>query len=115
MKRKLSSILGLFLTIFATATLLNSCEVDHTYEAEITVINPMGVPVEGVTVKTEVDLSQPNIVGREGVTNVFGKVNFDFDNVAILKVRASLDNASGEGLLVLEEDEEVKLNVVIYE
>ena len=42
MKRTLFSILGLFLAAFTVLTFINSCEVEHFYEAEITVVNAAG-------------------------------------------------------------------------
>ena len=91
-----------------------SCEVEHTYKAEITVVDAFGDPMSGVTVTTNVNVNAAHVVYRTGTTDSSGKVNFSYDNVAILKVNADSGDFHGEGLLVLEEDEEVEITVVVY-
>ena len=93
---------------------MNSCEVVHTYKAEVTVVDASGDPMSGVTVTTNVNVNTAHVVYRSGTTDSSGKVNFSYDNVAILKVSADTDEYHGEGLLVLEEDEEVEITVVVY-
>lgn len=114
MKRKSLGIVGLFVALFSIITCVSSCEVIHTYKAEVRVVNSDGVPMSGVDVTTNVDVDQAHVVYREGVTDASGRVNFEYNNVAILKVSADKGNYHGEGLLVLEEDQEVQLTVVVY-
>lgn len=115
MKRKSIGIIGMFIALFSILINLNSCTVDHFYEAEITVVNDTGNPVADVLVKTTVEVDSEHVVYREAETNSSGKVVFnDFENVALLKVTADKGNYHGESLLVLEEDKRVKITVVIY-
>ncbi|MFL2563872.1 MAG: hypothetical protein ACJ0QR_01545 [Flavobacteriales bacterium] len=124
MKRTPFSILGLLLTSFTLLTFMTSCEVEHFYDAEITVVNDQGEPMPGFTVKTVVNVDADYEAYREGVTNDMGKVSFSYDNVAILKVQACLicdptsipneDEILGEALIVLEEDKIVPITVVVY-
>ena len=115
MKRKSFGIMGLFVALF-TALTLNSCEeVTHYYTAEITIIDNQGNLMSDVKVITNVDVENVHIVGKEAYTNAQGVVAFKFDNIAIMKVIAEKGNYSGEGLLVLEEDKDVKVSVVVYE
>ena len=119
MKRTPSSILGLFLSTFALITFMSSCEVEHFYDAEITVVNDMGEPKPGFTVTTVVDVDADYEPYREGVTNDMGKLSFSYYNVAILKVNADsiVEGGSdyhGEALIVLEEDKVVPITVVVY-
>ena len=119
MKRTPFTILGLLLTSFTLLTFMTSCEVEHFYEAEITVVNDMGEPKPGFTVKTTVNVDADYEPYREAITNDMGKVFFSFNNVAILKVQADsiLDSGNdyhGEALLVLEEDKTVPISVVVY-
>ena len=93
---------------------MSSCEVEHTYKAEITVVDASGDPMSGVTVTTNVNVNAAHVVYRTGTTDSSGKVNFSYDNVAILKVNADSGDYHGEGLLVLEEDKEVEITVVVY-
>ena len=124
MKRTPSSIFGLLLTSFTLLTFMNSCEVEHFYEAEITVVNDQGEPMPDFTVETTVEVDADYEPYRKGVTNDMGKVSFSYNNVAILKVQAclicdpnqdqNLDDTYGEALIVLEEDKIVPLTVVVY-
>jgi len=114
MKRTSLGITGLFFALFIILIGLNSCEVDHFYEAEVTVVDAQGHSKSGVAVITTVDVNADHEVERNGTTDGEGKVSFSFNNVAILKVQAELNNYYGEGLLVLEEDEKVQLTVVVY-
>jgi len=115
MKRKLFGILGLFIALF-TALTLNSCEeVTHFYTGEITILDNQGIVMNDVKVTTNVDVDNVHVVGKEAYTNASGIVSFEFDNIAIVKVIAEKGNYSGEGLLVLEEDKDVKVTVVVYE
>lgn len=114
MKRTSFGILSIFFALFTVVTCLNSCEVTHFYTAEVTVVDNNGFPMSGVNVSTNVDVNAPHVVYKEAVTNGLGKASFEFNNVAILKVSADKDNYHGEGLLVLEEDVDVKLTVVVY-
>ncbi len=119
MKRTPFSILGLFLSTFALITFMSSCEVEHFYDAEITVVNAMGDLKSGFTVTTTVNVDADYEPYREGITNDMGKVFFSYDNVAILKVQADsvVDSGSdyhGEALIVLEEDKVVPITVVVY-
>ncbi|GIR13028.1 MAG: hypothetical protein CM15mP23_16030 [Cryomorphaceae bacterium] len=119
MKRRLFSILGFVLATFFIVTLMDSCEVDHFYEAEITVVNAYGEPKPGFTVTTTVDVDADYEPYREGVTNDIGKVSFSYNNVAILKVQADSiveggNDYHGEALIVLEEDKIVPITVVVY-
>ncbi|PDH47297.1 MAG: hypothetical protein CND86_03685 [Bacteroidetes bacterium MED-G21] len=102
---------------------MNSCEVEHFYEAEITVVNDQGEPMPDFTVETTVEVDADYEPYREGVTNDMGKVSFSYYNVAILKVKACLicdpttdneDEIYGEALIVLEEDKIVPITVVVY-
>ena len=121
MKRTPFSTLGLILTSFILLTFITSCEVEHFYEAEITVVNAEGEPKPGFTVRTTVSV-EPLVqypILQEATTNDMGKVFFEFDNVAILKVIAdslvlSGNDYYGEALLVLEEDKTVPITVVVY-
>jgi hypothetical protein len=124
MKRTPFSILGLLLTSFTLLTFMTSCEVEHFYDAEITVVNDQGEPMPGFTVTTVVNVDADYEPYREGVTNDMGKVSFSYNNVAILKVQACLicdptsdpneDEISGVSLIVLEEDKIVPITVVVY-
>ena len=119
MKRVSLSILGFVLATFSIVTLLNSCEVDHFYEAEITVVSAYGEPKPGFTVTTTVEVDADYEPYREGVTNDMGKVSFSYNNVAILKVQADSiveggNDYHGEALIVLEEDKIVPITVVVY-
>ena len=116
MKRTPFYTLSFFLAIF---TLMNSCEVEHFYEAEITVVNAEGETQPGFTVTTTVDVDADYEPYREGVTNDMGKVFFSYYNVAILKVQADSiveggNDYHGEAILVLEEDKIVPITVVVY-
>ena len=115
MKRNLFHIFGLIVVLF-TALTMNSCEdVVHEFKGEVTIIDNMGVPMQGVTVTTDVDVQNIHSVNRNEETDSQGKVLFEFDNVAILKVSADKDNYHGEGLLVLVEDELAKVTITVYE
>ena len=119
MKRTPFSILGFFLAAFILVTFMNSCEVEHFYEAEITVVNAAGELKPGFTVTTTVNVDSDYEPYREGVTNDMGKVSFSYNNVAILKVQADSivqggNNYHGEALIVLEEDKVVPVTVVVY-
>ena len=115
MKRNLFHIFGLIVVLF-TALTMNSCEdVVHEFKGEVTIIDNMGVPMQGVTVTTDVDVQNIHSVNRKEETDSQGKVLFEFDNVAILKVSADKDNYHGEGLLVLVEDELAKVTITVYE
>ena len=87
MKRTPFSILGFFLAAFTVVTFMNSCEVEHFYEAEITVVNDEGEPKPGFTVTTTVNVDADYEPFREGVTNIMGKVSYSYNNIAILKVK----------------------------
>lgn len=115
MKRTTFRLPGLFLCLFALLTFVNSCEVDHFYKAEITVVDKDGNIQSGASVSTEVDVRAENVVERDAVTDAEGKVYFSFDNVAIMKVKAEKGNAEGENLLVLKEDKIVELTVIVYD
>ena len=119
MKRTLFSILGFFLSALTVITFMNSCEVEHFYEAEITVVNAAGEPKPGFTVTTTVNVDEDYEPYREDVTNDMGKVSFSYKNVAILKVQADSiveggNDYHGEALIVLEEDKIVPITVVVY-
>ena len=119
MKRTPFTILGLFLTSFILLTFITSCEVEHFYNAEITVVDALGEPKPGFTVTTTVNVDADYEPFREDVTNDMGKVSFSYDNVAILKVQADSiveggDDYHGEALIVLEEDKTVPITVVVY-
>jgi type I site-specific restriction endonuclease len=115
MKRNLFHFFGLIVVLF-TALTMNSCEdVVHEFKGEVTIIDNMGVPMQGVTVTTDVDVQNIHSVNRNEETDSQGKVLFEFDNVAILKVSADKDNYHGEGLLVLVEDELAKVTITVYE
>jgi len=119
MKRTPFSILGFFLTIFTFATFINSCEVEHFYEADITVINAAGEPKPGFTVTTTVNVDLDYEPYREGITDDMGKVSFSYNNVAILKVQADSiveggNDYHGETSIVLEEDKILPVTVVVY-
>ena len=121
MKRTPFTILGLFLATFTLITFMNSCEVEHFYNTEITVVDSSGEPKPGFTVRTSVSV-EPLVqypILQEATTNSMGKVFFEFDNVAILKVIADSTVVSGndyygEALLVLEEDKTIPITVVVY-
>ena len=55
MKRKSLGIVGLFVALFSIITCISSCEVVHTYKAEVRVVNANGAPMSGVDVTTNVD------------------------------------------------------------
>lgn len=115
MKRNLFHFFGLIVVLF-TALTMNSCEdVVHEFKGEVTIIDNMGVPMQGVTVTTGVAVQNIHTVNRNEETDSQGKVLFEFDNVAILKVSADKDNYHGEGLLVLVEDELAKVTITVYE
>lgn len=115
MKRNLFHFFGLIVVLF-TALTMNSCEdVVHEFKGEVTIIDNMGVPMQGVTVTTDVAVQNIHSVNRKEETDSQGKVLFEFDNVAILKVSADKDNYHGEGLLVLVEDELAKVTITVYE
>ena len=121
MKRTPFTILGLFLATFTLITFMNSCEVEHFYNTEITVVDASGQLKPGFIVRTEVsvdDIVSPTI-SQSDTTSDMGKVFFEFDNVAILKVIAdslvpSGNDYYGEALLILEEDKTVPITVVVY-
>ena len=119
MKSTLVSKLYLFLTVFTILVFVNSCEVSHFYDAEITVVDSSGNPKPGFLVTTTVNVQTEYTVYKEKTTNSMGKVLFQFDNLAILKVQADSivnngNNYHGEALLVLEEDKTVPITVVVY-
>jgi len=115
MKRNFFHFFGLMVVLF-TALTMNSCEdVVHEFKGEVTIIDNMGVPMQGVTVTTDVAVQNIHSVNRNEETDSQGKVFFEFDNVAILKVSADKDNYHGEGLLVLVEDELAKVTITVYE
>ena len=115
MKRNLFHFFGLMVVLF-TALTMNSCEdVVHEFKGEVTIIDNKGVPMQGVTVRTDVAVQNIHSVNRNDDTNLQGKVLFEFDNVAILKVSADKDNYHGEGILVLVEDELAKVTITVYE
>ena len=119
MKRTPFSILGLFLSSFILLTFITSCEVEHFYNAEITVVDALGEPKPGFTVTTTVNVDADYEPSRNGISDEMGKVFFEFKNVAILKVQADSivdggNNYHGESLLVLEEDKTVPITVVVY-
>ena len=115
MKRNLFHFFGLIVVLF-TALTMNSCEdVVHEFKGEVTIIDNMGVPMQGVTVTTDVAVQNIHSVNRNEETDSQGKVLFEFDNVAVLKVSADKDNYHGEGLLVLVEDELAKVTITVYE
>jgi len=115
MKRNLFRFFGLIVVLF-TALTMNSCEdVVHEFKGEVTIIDNMGVPMQGVTVTTDVAVQNIHSVNRNEETDSQGKVLFEFDNVAVLKVSADKDNYHGEGLLVLVEDELAKVTITVYE
>ena len=119
MKRAPFSTTGFFFLAFTLVTLINSCEVEHFYEAEITVVNAAGELKPGFTVTTTVNVDADYEPYREDVTNDMGKVSFSYKNVAILKVQADSiveggDDYHGEALIVLEEDKIVPVTVVVY-
>lgn len=115
MKRNLFHFFGLIVVLF-TALTMNSCEdVVHEFKGEVTIIDNTGVPMQGVTVTTDVAVQNIHSVNRKEETDSQGKVLFEFDNVAILKVSADKDNYHGEGLLVLVEDELAKVTITVYE
>lgn len=115
MKRSLFHFYGLMVVLF-TALIMHSCEdVVHEFKGEVTIIDNMGVPMQGVTVTTDVAVQNIHTVNRSKETDSQGKVLFEFDNVAILKVSADKDNYHGEGLLVLVEDELAKVTITVYE
>ena len=126
MKRVLITILGSLFSSLIVITSLDSCEVDHFYDAEITVVNPSGDAMPGFSVRAVVEVDNTTIldesVSQEKITNDNGKVFFEFNNVAILKIEAvegsdfNNENATyGEALLVLEEDKTIQISVVVYD
>lgn len=115
MKRKIYSSLGLIATLCTIMLTTNSCEVTHTYTTEISIVDIDGEAMNDVTVETSIESTQPHVVYRSAQTNDLGKVYFEFDNVAILKVNADKNNYHGEGLVVLEEDINVLKTIVVYE
>lgn len=115
MKRNLFHFFGLMVVLF-TALIMSSCEdVVHEYKGEVTIIDNKGIPMQGVTVRTDVAVQNIHSVNRNDDTDSQGKVLFEFDNLAILKVSADKDNFHGEGLLVLVEDELAKVTIIVYE
>tara|TARA_B100000795_G_scaffold267608_1_gene252825 strand:+ start:235 stop:582 length:348 start_codon:yes stop_codon:yes gene_type:complete len=115
MKRKLFGIVSLFVALISLLS-LNSCEeVIHFYTVEVTIIDNQGNLMSGFKVTTDVDVNDVHVVDREAYTDSTGVVSFEFKNEAIMKVVAEQENYSGEGLIVLEEDKNVKVTVVVYE
>jgi len=115
MKRTSLGIMGLFFALFIILTGLNSCEVDHFYEAEVIVVDIDNNPIPGVTVRTVAGVGNPaSGIEISKVTDAKGKVYFSFDNVAILKVVVETEDYKGENLLDLEEDKVVKITLVVY-
>ncbi len=115
MKRTTFAITSSFFCLFVILTFVSSCEVDHFYEAQITVVNPEGVPVNGANVMLEVGVDGPDTLPDDKITGSDGTVEFSFDNVAIMKVMAEKSDASGESMLILKEDKKVALTVTIYD
>ncbi len=115
MKRTSVCTLGFLFALLSTLTFISSCDVEHTYEAEIHVVNALGDEVSGVTVTASVPADRPTDVYRAGITDSDGLISFSWNNLAILKINADKGNYHGEGLLILEEDEKVQLNVVVYD
>lgn len=115
MKRTILGISSLFFFLLMVLTTVSSCEVDHFYEAEVTVKNTAGEVVKDATVTLTVDVDGPDSLPDSKTTDSEGKVDFSFDNVAIVKVSAQKVNASGEGMLVLKEDKKVLLTVTVYD
>ena len=115
MKRTTFAISTTFLCLFAILSFVSSCEVDHFYEAEITVVNPEGTPINNAHVSLEVDVDGPDTLPDDKKTASDGTVEFSFDNVGIMKVKAEKENASGESMLILKEDKKVELTVIVYD
>ena len=86
----------ILITILFITSIFSSCEVEHFYDAEITVISSEGIPLSSMNVECVVDINDGNLIDfPSAVTNSVGKVNFSFDNIAILKVKAnSLDTST---------------------
>lgn len=114
MKRSSLHTAILFSFILTLVSFLGSCEVVHTYDTEVKVVDAQLNPVSGATVSTFVSVDAPHVVYRTGTTSMDGIVNFSFLNEAVLKVEAFKGEASGQGLLVIEEDKKVLLTLEIY-
>ena len=52
-------------------------------------------------------------VYRTGTTDLNGKVTFSYSNLAILKINADKGNYHGEGLLILEYDQQVSTTIIL--
>jgi hypothetical protein len=103
-----------FSIVFSFVSLFISCDVVHTYDAEIKVVDAQLNPVSGATVSTSVSVDAPHIVYRTGTTSMDGTVNFSFINEAVLKVEAVKGEFTGQALLVIEEDNKALLTLEIY-
>jgi hypothetical protein len=110
---KLFSLLALCLFSFC----FSSCkkEIVTEYPFEIQVLFEDGTPAQNVFVEAKADV--PNsIPDFEGVTDVEGKVHFEYNNKAVLKVEAKRGNPLswiGCGFVRLEAGVEVKKVIII--
>ena len=107
MKRTSVCALGFLFALLSTLTFISSCDVEHTYEAEIHVVNALGDEEELQLQQVCQQIDQ--LMYRTGITDSDGLISFSWNNLAILKINADKGNYHGEGLLILEEDEKFNL------
>ena len=111
--KKLLSLFTLSLLVFS----FSSCKKENVteYPFEFQVLFEDGTPAQNVFVEAKADV--PNsIPDFEGVTDVEGRVRFEYNNKAVLKVEAKRGNPLswiGCGFVRLEAGVDVKKIIII--
>ena len=120
-----------FSTFFSVMLILgiSSCKDKSPTKGTVVVTFENGNPVIGATVVVSCPEGDCTVVKAtkednkkvafvEGVSGGEGKVSFEFDLPAVLKVDVSYQDTAtvytGEGFLKLEEHEEVEQTIIIY-
>lgn len=111
--KKIISLLGFSLLVLS----FSSCkkEIITEYPFEIQVLFEDGTPAQNVYVEAKADV--PNsIPDFEGITDLEGKIKFEYNNKAVLKVEATRGNPLswiGCGFVRLEAGVEIKKVIII--
>lgn len=119
--RKLLSLA--FLPLVAII-MFSSCGKSGDTIATVTILDGAGVPVAGALVNVVGEDSNgdnPGVIDRESTTDASGKAIFNFNDLykrgsggfAVLKVYASKDAMSGDGIIKVEEQKNNEGTVTI--
>ena len=103
---------------------MSSCEVEHTYKAEITIVDASGDPMSGVTVVLDQPNASPGTDPIENLTqtketDASGRAEFVYKYEAILDVNVSKtsgnDTYEGSGIirLLIGKTEQVTVEAVL--